>query len=207
MGPQPHNQEEETDMIISALPEGLSCTETITGAGESACELHAEKGKLGVTCDIPEETKITPKCCSVLQGGVDKSATAETPPSPKEQQQARAACSSVARYVFQKASAFDSPPTAKKVIDTLPSGLSCTEAISGDTMLSLYANRAILSTIRLVAGVRSIDISEKASTMPPVMLGIAALFAGGVLMAGVLFGYSWKPRSNQEPLLSEPQVA
>jgi hypothetical protein len=207
MGPPPQSQEEEAEMVINALPEGLSCTETITGGGKSACELHAEQGKLGVTCEIPEETTITPECCSVLQGGIDKSATSETPPSPEEQQKALNACSSVYMYSMQKANEIGAELDPMKRAEMLPSGLSCKEAISGDKMLSLYANRPILSTITMVAGFGSVEMSEKASAMSPVMFSIAGFFAGAVFMAGVFLRYSWKPRGNQEPLLSEPQMA
>jgi hypothetical protein len=208
-GTPPESPEEEANMIINALPDGLSCTETVAGGGESACALHAQQGKLGVTCDIPKETKITPECCSVIQGGIDKSGTSENPPSPQEQQKAMQACSSVEMYVMQKESSPQptGPITPEDEIDMLPSGLSCKAEISSDKMLSLYANRPILSTITLVARFGKVNISEKASAMPPVISGIAGFLAGGMLMAGVLFRYSWKQSGNQYHLLSEPHVA
>jgi len=208
-GGPPKSPEEEANMIINALPDGLSCTETVAGGGETACALHAKQGKLGVTCDIPKETKITPECCSVIQGGIDKSGTSENPPSPQEQQKAMQACSSVEMYVMQKESGPQptGPITPEDEIDMLPSGLSCKAEISSDKMLSLYANRPILSTITLAARFGMVNISEEASAMPPVMSGIAGFLAGGLLMAGVLFRYSWKQSDNQYHLLSEPQVA
>jgi hypothetical protein len=202
----PKNPEEQANMIINALPDGLSCTETVAGGGESACALHAQQGKLGVTCHIPEETKITPECCSITQGDIDKAGTSDTPPSPQEQQKAMQACSSVAKYVTQKMSG-PPPETDEEGIDMLPSGLSCKAEISSDKMLSLYANRPILSTITLAARFGMVNISEEASAMPPVMSGIAGFLAGGLLMAGVVFRYSRKQSGNQIPLLSEPQVA
>ena len=145
--------------VINALPSGLTCTETIKGGGETACELHAKQGKLGVTCEIPKETTITSQCCSAIQGGIDRG-QAHKMPTPQEQQDTMQKCQSFQQYVMQRMP--HSRPNVPAIIQSLPGGLSCTETISGGDMLSLYANRTIISAISLAAGVGSKDVSDKA---------------------------------------------
>jgi len=132
----------------------LTCTEKITGGGKSACGLHAKVGKLGVACEIPEETTISSKCCSDIQGAIDKGLAHERP-TPQEQHEAQQACQSLQMYGMQHMPHGPPPRNpeekAKKIIDALPGGLSCTETVSGGDLASLYADHTVLAAISSAA--------------------------------------------------------
>merc|ERR1740139_1329971 len=116
--------------MIEALPDGLSCTETIQGGGEAGCELHAAEGKLGVTCEIPQETTISSECCSAIQDGIDKaqsSVEAGADPAPGDMNQAMQQCQSFEHYMQQvMPQPHSGPVNPMQVINSLPGGLSCT---------------------------------------------------------------------------------
>lgn len=202
MGHMPHdpgaNPEQHTLNMINAMPDGLTCTEKVKGGGESACELNAKRGKLAVTCEIPKETTITSECCKTIQNDIDRvQAQPNVPPSVQEQQEAMKKCSSLQTYGMKLMSQAHSP----NAINSLPSGLSCTETTSSGNMLSLYANRTIISAISLAAGVDSKDLGDTAGVMPSLVSGIAGFLAGGTFVAGVLLRYSKKEQGNQQALL------
>merc|ERR1711957_538616 len=103
-GIPPRDPVERSQRMIEALPDGLICTETIQGGGESGCELHAAEGKLGVTCEIPQETTISSECCSAIQDGIDKaqsSVEAGADPAPGDMNEAMQQCQSFEHYVQQ----------------------------------------------------------------------------------------------------------
>lgn len=196
--------------VIQNLPEGMTCTETILGGGATACELKARLfDRLSVTCEIPEETTITSGCCNAIQDGIDNYEHHE-PPTREWIESAKQECASLHTYVMQHMP-HGPPPRSEqeasmKIISSLPSGLSCTETISGDEELSLYANRTLFSAIALASGVGTEEFSHEKGSISPLVSGVAGFFAGGMFVAGALFRYSKRRHGNQEPLL-EPEVA
>jgi len=196
--------------VVNALPDGLSCTETVSGEGEgeSACGLHAQQGKLGVTCEVPASTTITSECCSALQSAIDASQNMEEL-SPQQQEEGNKACQGFSAYIDQHKPWV--PPSAtpaeefEEVSNSLPGGLTCTATISGGDMFSLYTNHPVFSAIGLAAGVVSTartDVSQNVSAVPFVASGIAGFLVGGMLMAGALLRHSKQQRGTQRPLLT-----
>jgi len=207
------NTPEGLNRVLNTLPDGLSCTETVSGEGESACGLHAQQGKLGVTCEVPASTTITSECCSAVQSAIDTSLKMEQL-SPQQMEEGSRACQGFVAYVSQHTPQV--PPGAtpaeqfEETSNSLPGGLTCTEAISGGDMLSLYTNHPVFSAIGLAAGVVSTartDVSQNVSAVPFVASGIAGFLVGGMLMAGALLRHSKQQRETQQPLLTEPEVA
>jgi hypothetical protein len=202
---------------IKALPDGLTCTEKIRGAGETACKLHAAVGKLAVTCEIPKETTITSECCSAMQSGLDKGEKTafEHINTPQEEQELTQKCESFRAYGKQHQPRGYAMFNPKLVIESLPGGLSCTETTSGGDMLSAYAKGTVMSAISLAAGVGNKDISDSLvavsrvapSSVAPICVGIAGFLAGGMLVAGAFLRYSKKHHGNQYTRLTAPEVA
>lgn len=207
-GPPRGDDMAQAEQVINALPDGLTCKEIVKGGGETACELHAKQGKLGVTCQIPEETTISSACCSDLQVAIDKRFAL----SPQESQNGQQDCQSVMMYTMQHMPQGPPPRNmmeAMKDVNLLPPGLSCIAKVSSGDMLSRYANSSILSAIGSAAGIsRSADteIHREVSALP-VVSGIAGFLAGGMLVAAALFRNSKKRHSNQYLLMNEEQVA
>merc|ERR1719150_3350695 len=97
----------------------------------------------------------------------------------------------------------------ESVIGALPSGLTCTEAISGGDVTSLYSNHTIISSIGLAADVggnAGTSINGEVSAMTTVASGVIGFLAGGMVVAGAYLRYSKKKGGNQQRLLSEPEV-
>lgn len=210
-GPPPNDPVEQAKVFINALPDGLQCTEKIKGAGRPACALHAKFEKLEETCEIPEETTITSECCDAVQGGIDTGLKYLPGQAPPAEQNAVAtkvmsACQSVAAYAQEHqpvVPAGASPQEqARLVINSVAPGTSCTQAISGGDMLSLFAKNAIISNIALAAGVGG-NVSREASSMPLLAAGIAGFLAGGLIVAGVLSRSSKRGHASQYSLLAE----
>lgn len=213
-GPEPEDPVKAALWAIDALPDGLKCTEKIAGAGKSACQLHSKFGKLESTCEIPEETTITPECCDVVQGSLDKAdEQVQEDPSMGELQGAGmqqagpvlAACESFQTWLqeHQPQPAPNASPeeAATTIIDSFAPGSSCAQAISGGDRLSLIAKNAILSKIALAAGVGK-RASDEVSTMPLVAAGIVGFLAGGLIVTGVLSRSSKGQHDSQYTLLA-----
>lgn len=191
--------------VINALPDGLTCTESIVGDDESACKLTAKQEKLGVTCEIPKSTTITAPCCNALQHAIHV-AEKHDHPTMQEQQEGQEACQSVESYFAEHKPpqvAGSSPSSVegavKQAIKALPGGLSCTEMISGGDLSTLSAHPIILSAISLAASASS-PAHDEISVMPTAVSGITGFLAGGLLVAGILYRYSKK---QQVSLLSD----
>jgi hypothetical protein len=207
---------ERAKMMIEALPDGLTCTEKITGAGEPVCDLHAGFSKLKLSCEMPKETAITPECCSAMQETIDDSmgylAAGKTPPPEalnKYMSSVQPKCQSFIMYGMQNAAKvqqierqnIDPVEKYKMIIDSDPAGSSCTQTIYGGDAMSLYENHPIFSKIALAVGVGGY-VSDQASAVPLGALGIAGVFAGGLIVAGALFRYSKKQQDNQYSFLA-----
>jgi len=99
------------------------------------CALSALHETLEVNCKIPGSTTITSECCSGIQNAINQGNQGEQP-SPTEQQQIMQECQSFQQYVMQhmpNAQASSASPQGRDdaLINALPSGLTCTEAIQG----------------------------------------------------------------------------
>jgi len=208
--PQPQDPVEAALWAINALPDGLKCTEKIAGAAKSACQLHTKFGKLESTCEIPEETTITPECCDAVQGSLDKADKADDMSElqdvgMEEAQETMAACASVQAYgqEHMPAPAPDaSPPEqAAAIIDSIAPGTSCTQAISGGDRLSTLAKNTVLSKIALAAGVVK-HAGNEVSAMPLVGAGVVGFLAGGLIVTGVLSRFSKGQHDSQYSLLA-----
>jgi TM2 domain-containing membrane protein YozV len=153
-GPPPHSPQQRFQQVINALPDGLTCTEKITGGGESGCGVHASVGKLGVKCAIPKETTISPQCCSDIQAGIDMG-MAHQQPTPQWKQKTMQDCQSFQMYAMQHMPRGPPPHNPEErmntVINALPGGLSCTETISGGDLATLYADHTVLAAISSAA--------------------------------------------------------
>lgn len=103
------------------------------------CALSALHETLEVNCKIPGSTTITSECCSGIQNSINQMHQGGGPLSQTQQQQIMHDCHSFQQYVMhqQQQYVMASNPSEtleaqiKAVINALPSGLTCTEAIKG----------------------------------------------------------------------------
>lgn len=207
-GPPPSSPQERNKEIIESLPDGLTCTEKVKGAVDTGCDLHADFSKLKFSCAIPKVTTITPKCCSTIQGTIDKSQEFMTPIKEHRQAAVMSKCQSYINFGMQQAAQANQIPADaapeerfKMATEIMPAGVSCTQAISGGDVMSVYAKHAIISQIALAAAVGG-HVSDEVNAMPLVASGIAGVLAGGLIVAGALFRYSKKHEDNQYSLLT-----
>lgn len=199
-GPQTGLLPDYTVKIFNAMPDGLKCTESIEGDDESVCKLNAATGKLGVSCEIPSSTTITSDCCNTLQNTIDKKMTHEQP-DQRDQQEFMMKCHSFVQWGQKN---MHGPPMSLQGLSELPGGLNCMEIINGGDLMSLYANGTILPAISFAVTSRA-DVTDKVSTVPTAVSGIAGFLAGGMLVAGV-YRYSKSQNANQQPLLTKEVV-
>lgn len=182
---------------LSSMPKGLTCTETILPESDSVCDLNVAFEQLDVTCKLPASTKINDACCEKVKEQIASQGKKyqDTPPE----------CESFSNYIMteivgpmqQKMQASPNEADEKvrmeqmsiQILPDLPSGLSCTELISGgDTSLS--ASHAIISAIGL-ARARS---ERRFAHYDLTIYGVTSFFAFGMLVAVAVYMNSKKNR-------------
>jgi len=182
--------------LVHSQPDGIKCTESVTGGGETACSLHVNAPGLSISCAIPEETTISSDCCDALQSTCDEKR--DSLPQ-RIGQTMMMKCPSVMAWTQERMASLGPKPgeasTPKEKLDyavkALPVGLSCTE----DRRSGL--SQTIINAILMRNNDAELE-SQPTASSPSLIPMIAVAGAAGVLGGLVAFFAASKASSKSQ---------